>query len=87
VHPTNVNTDMLHNEGMYSVFRPDLKEPTREDAEPAFPAMQAMPVPYIEPQDVSNAIVFLAGEDSRYITGTQLRIDAGGYVKTVPWKG
>jgi NAD(P)-dependent dehydrogenase (short-subunit alcohol dehydrogenase family) len=67
VHPTNVNTDMLHNEGMYKVFRPDLKSPTREDAESSFPAM---PIPYIEPQDVSNAVVFLASDDSRYITGT-----------------
>jgi SDR family mycofactocin-dependent oxidoreductase len=87
VHPTNVNTDMLHNDGLYQVFRPDLKSPTREDAEVAFPAMQAMPIPYIEPQDVSDAVVFLASDSSRYITGTQLRIDAGGYVKSVPWKG
>ncbi|MET0704535.1 MAG: mycofactocin-coupled SDR family oxidoreductase [Mycobacterium sp.] len=86
VHPTNVNTDMLHNEGMYRVFRPDLKSPTREEAEASFPAMQAMPVPYIEPQDVSNAVVFLASDDSRYITGTQLRIDAGGFVKAKPYK-
>lgn len=87
VHPTNVNTAMLHNEGMYKVFRPDLKEPTGEDAEASFPAMQAMPVPYIEPADVSAAVVFMASDDARFITGSQLRIDAGGYVKTVPWKG
>jgi SDR family mycofactocin-dependent oxidoreductase len=87
VHPTNVNTDMLHNDGMYRVFRPDLKSPTREEAEAAFPAMQAMPVPYIEPQDVSNAVVFLASDDSRFITGTQLRVDAGGFVKSKPYKG
>ncbi|WP_329407791.1 mycofactocin-coupled SDR family oxidoreductase [Nocardia vinacea] len=87
VHPTNVNTDMLHNEGMYKVFRPDLKEPTREDAETAFPAMQAMPVPYIQPQDVSNLVVFLASDDSRYITGSQLRVDAGGFAKAKPWRG
>jgi SDR family mycofactocin-dependent oxidoreductase len=87
VHPTNVNTDMLHNDGLYQVFRPDLKEPTREDAELAFPAMQAMPIPYIEPQDVSDTVVFLASDASRYITGTQLRVDAGGFVKSVPWKG
>jgi NAD(P)-dependent dehydrogenase (short-subunit alcohol dehydrogenase family) len=87
VHPTNVNTDMLHNEGMYKVFRPDMESPTREDAEASFPAMQAMPVPYIEPQDVSNTVVFLASDDSRYITGTQLRVDAGGFVKAKPWKG
>lgn len=87
VHPTNVNTDMLHNEGMYRVFRPDLESPTRDDAEKGFPAMQAMPTPYIEPQDVSDLVVFLAGDDSRYITGSQLRVDAGGYVKNKPWKG
>ncbi|MCK0091802.1 mycofactocin-coupled SDR family oxidoreductase [Rhodococcus sp. F64268] len=87
VHPTNVNTDMLHNEGMYRVFRPDLEHPTREEAEMAFPAMQAMRVPYIEPRDVSEAVLFLASDASRFITGTQLRIDAGGYVKSVPWKG
>ncbi len=87
IHPTNVNTDMLHNDGMYRVFRPDLAEPTREEAEASFPAMQAMPVPYIEPQDVSNAVVFLASDDSRYITGTQLRVDAGGFVKAKPYKG
>jgi NAD(P)-dependent dehydrogenase (short-subunit alcohol dehydrogenase family) len=87
VHPTNVNTDMLHNEGLYQVFRPDLKSPTREEAEAAFPAMQAMPIPYIEPQDVSNTVVFLASDDARYITGTQLRVDAGGFVKAKPFKG
>ncbi|MBB3601897.1 SDR family mycofactocin-dependent oxidoreductase [Mycolicibacterium sp. BK556] len=87
LHPTNVNTDMLHNEGMYRVFRPDLASPTRLDAELSFPAMQAMPVPYIEPYDVSAAVVFLASDDARFITGTQLRIDAGGFVKAKPWKG
>ncbi|OMC41365.1 3-ketoacyl-ACP reductase [Mycobacterium sp. GA-1841] len=87
VHPTNVNTDMLHNEGMYKVFRPDLESPSREDAEPSFHLMQAMPIPYIEPADVSEAVVFLASDASRYITGTQLRIDAGGYVNAIPYKG
>jgi NAD(P)-dependent dehydrogenase (short-subunit alcohol dehydrogenase family) len=57
------------------------------DAELAFPAMQAIPVPCIEPQDVSNAALFLASDDSRFITGTQLRIDAGGLVKAKPWQG
>ena len=87
VHPTNCNTDMLHNEGMYGVFRPDLEHPTLDDVKPVFPMMHSLKVPYIEPQDVSNAVVFLASEDSRYITGMQLRIDAGGYAKTIPWKG
>ncbi|MFW0785801.1 mycofactocin-coupled SDR family oxidoreductase [Gordonia sp. CPCC 206044] len=85
IHPTNVNTTMLQNDGMYKVFRPDLENPTREDAEPAFGTMQAIPVPYIEPKDVTDAVLFLASDASRFITGMQLRIDAGAYVKAVPW--
>lgn len=59
VHPTNVNTDMLHSPPMYRAFRPDLKEPTRADAEPVFPLVQAMPVPWVEPEDISEAVLFL----------------------------
>jgi SDR family mycofactocin-dependent oxidoreductase len=81
VHPTNVNTPMLHSEPMYRSFRPDLDHPTRQDAERAFPVQQAMPIPYIEPVDVSNAVLFLASDEARYITGMQLRVDAGGYLK------
>jgi SDR family mycofactocin-dependent oxidoreductase len=81
VHPTNVNTDMLHSDPMYRSFRPDLENPTREDAEMAFPVQQSMPVPYVEPVDVSNAILFLASDEARYVTGMQLRVDAGGYLK------
>jgi SDR family mycofactocin-dependent oxidoreductase len=81
VHPTNCNTHLLHNAPMYELFRPDLESPTREQAEQAFPAMQALPIPYIEPEDVSNAAVFLASDESRYVTGLQLRVDAGSVPK------
>jgi SDR family mycofactocin-dependent oxidoreductase len=81
VHPTNCNTDMLNSEPMYKAFRPDLENPTREDAVIAFPAQQAMPIPYVEPVDISNAVVYLASEESRYVTGLQLRVDAGSYLK------
>ena len=77
VHPTNVNTDMLQSEPMYRVFRPDLESPTREDAELAFPAMQPMPIGYVEPIDISKAVLFLASDDARYVTGLQLKVDAG----------
>lgn len=81
IHPTNVNTDLIHNDGLYGVFRPDLEHPTREDVEPVFTYFQAMPIPYIEPVDVANLAVFLATDEARYITGQQIRIDAGALVK------
>jgi len=81
VHPTSVNTDMLHNLPMYRVFRPDLPDPSREDAEVVFPILQAMPIPYIEPEDVSHAVVYLASDESRYLTGQQLFIDGGAGLK------
>jgi SDR family mycofactocin-dependent oxidoreductase len=81
IHPTNVNTDMLQSEVMYRSFRPDLEHPTRADAEPGFHVQQSMPIPYVEPIDISNAVLFLASDESRYVTGMQLRVDAGGYLK------
>ena len=81
IHPTNVNTHLLQNEGIYSMFRPDLvaegKKPTREDAELAFGFFQAMPIPYVEPEDIANLGVFLASDECRYMTGQQIRVDAG----------
>jgi SDR family mycofactocin-dependent oxidoreductase len=85
IHPTNCNTHLLQNDGMYSMFRPDLtaegKKANREDAEPLFTIFQAMPIPYIEPQDMANLGVFLASDESRYITGQQIRVDAGSLLK------
>jgi SDR family mycofactocin-dependent oxidoreductase len=81
VHPTNVNSPMLNNEPMYRTFRPDLEHPTKEDALLAFPLMQAMPIPYVEPEDTSNAVCFLASDESRYVTGLQFKVDAGATLK------
>lgn len=81
VHPTNVNTPMLHNEAMYKVFRPDLEHPAQQDAEPGFAMVQAQPIPYVEPIDVSHAVTYLASDESRFVTGTQLRVDGGAVVK------
>ena len=80
-YPLNTNTAMLQSEPMYRSFRPDLEHPTRADAEPVFGVQQAMKIPYIEPEDISNAVLWLASEEARYVTGVQLRVDAGGYLK------
>ncbi|MGW0023232.1 mycofactocin-coupled SDR family oxidoreductase [Rhodococcus sp. NPDC003383] len=84
VHPTNVSTPMLHSEIMYRQFRPDLESPTREDAEPVFPVMTNMGVPYVEPEDVAEMVLYLLSDASRYVTGMQMRVDAGGYVRNRP---
>jgi SDR family mycofactocin-dependent oxidoreductase len=81
VHPTNCNTHLLHNEGLYGMFRPDLETPTRADVEPAFTMFQAMPIPYVEPVDISNTVLFLASDEARYVTGQQIRVDAGSLLK------
>jgi SDR family mycofactocin-dependent oxidoreductase len=81
VHPTNCNTHLLHNDGLYAMFRPDIEHPTREDVLPAFTHFQAMPIPYVEPVDISNLVLFLASDESRYITGQQIRVDAGSLLK------
>jgi SDR family mycofactocin-dependent oxidoreductase len=81
VHPTNCDTPLLHNPVNYAAFRPDLAEPTREDVLPAFTRFQAMPVPYVEPGDISNAVLFLASDEARYVTGQHLRVDAGALLK------
>jgi SDR family mycofactocin-dependent oxidoreductase len=85
MHPTNTNTHLIHNQGLYSVFRPDLAatgEPIpREEAELAFTGFQAMPIPYVEPEDIANLALFLASDESRYITGQQIRVDAGSLLQ------
>jgi SDR family mycofactocin-dependent oxidoreductase len=81
IHPTNCNTHLLHNDPLYAVFRPDLEHPTREDVMPAFVHFQAMPIPYVEPEDIANLAAFLASDGARYITGQQIRVDAGSLLK------
>ena len=82
IHPTNVNTRLLNNDGIYARFRPDLEHPTREDALPGFATLQLLPnVPYVEPEDISNLVVYLASEESRYVTGEFINVDAGAHLK------
>ena len=81
VHLARAGADIIAVEEMYQLFRPDLEHPTREDAIEAFPAVQAMPVPCVEPADISQIVVFLASDESRYVTGQFIACDAGGHLK------
>jgi SDR family mycofactocin-dependent oxidoreductase len=81
VHHTNCDSDMLQSGPMYRIFRPDLDEPRREDVEESFRTTQPMPIPYVEPSDISNAVLFLASDESRYVTGLQMKVDAGAILR------
>ena len=82
VLPTNVNTPMFMNEGTFRLFRPDLENPGSADVEPvAAQFMHVLPHGWIEPEDVSNAILFLVSDESRYITGVPLPVDLGALLK------
>ncbi|MGC5614911.1 mycofactocin-coupled SDR family oxidoreductase [Georgenia sp. Z1491] len=77
VHPTQVDTDMIQNDSLYRLFLPDKENPTREDFAAVSRGMQALPIPWVEARDISNALLFLASDEARYITGQQLKVDAG----------
>jgi len=81
VHPTTVDTDMVHWPEAYALFRPDLPAPTRADVEEVFTSLNVIPVPWIQPGDVSNAVLFLASDEARYVTGVALPVDAGTVIK------
>jgi len=82
VHPSNANTDLLHNTELYRAFRPDLENPTRDDVQDAFTAFHGLPTPYLEPRDISEAVVWLASDLARYVTGVNLRVDAGAFLRS-----
>jgi (+)-trans-carveol dehydrogenase len=81
VHPTNVNTPMFMNEGTFKLFRPDLENPGPDDVAGVAQFMHVLPIGWVEPEDISNAIVFLVSDEARFITGVTLPIDAGALLK------
>src|ERR1700733_930351 len=82
VLPTNVNTPMFMNEGAFKLFRPDMENPGPDDVAPVIAQfMHVLPVGWVEPEDISNAILFLVSDEGRYITGVALPVDAGALIK------
>ncbi len=81
VHPTNVNTPMFMNEGTMKLFRPDLENPGPDDMKVVAQLMHVLPVGWVEPVDISNAVLFLASDEARYVTGLPLTVDAGSMLK------
>ncbi|SFP80198.1 NAD(P)-dependent dehydrogenase, short-chain alcohol dehydrogenase family [Amycolatopsis rubida] len=79
VAPTSVNTKLIHNDETYALFAPDLPEADRvKDPSATIPVMD---VPWVEPEDIANAVAFRASGEGRYVTGLGLKIDAGQTLK------
>lgn len=81
IAPGTVNTNMIQNDANYKLFRPDLENPTKDDVSHIYEAMSLLKVPWVEPVDISNALLFLSSDEARYITGVVLAVDAGGLAK------
>lgn len=79
IHPTSVDTPML--KAAYHLFVPDDPNPSPERLAAAWKKINAIPVPWVDPIDVSNAVLWLASDEARYVTGVTLPIDAGFLVK------
>ncbi len=78
ISPMSVSTDMCHNPLTYGLFRPDLDDPTIDDVRDTFGTLNPMGVPWLELSDATEAVLFLASDEARYITGTALDV-AGGW--------
>jgi SDR family mycofactocin-dependent oxidoreductase len=83
VCPASVDTPMVHNDALYGLFAPDLDHPTKEQVEPRYTAMNPIPVPWVDPHDISRAVLYLVDEDARYISGSTLDV-ACGATATMP---
>jgi SDR family mycofactocin-dependent oxidoreductase len=77
IHPTTVDTPMVANEAIWGLFLGGVQGATRDQAAEGMKALNALPVPWVDPVDVSNAVLYLASDESRYVTGTTTVIDAG----------
>jgi SDR family mycofactocin-dependent oxidoreductase len=75
--PSMVETDQVTNDTLYRLFRPDLSNPNRADAEVVMKQMHKLPTAWIQPDDVSAVVEFLASDEARFITAVGIDVSAG----------
>ncbi len=81
VAPGSVRTDMASSDAIVRMTRPDLVDPTVDDIDAELRANHALPIRWVEPEDVSNAVLWLASDEARFITGAVVPVDAGWAIK------
>ena len=81
VNPSAVETPMIMNEALMRNFVPESPKPTHEEFAARAQLINAMPIPWVQPIDITNAVIWLASDEARYVTGVALPIDAGATIK------
>ncbi|MBY8858653.1 mycofactocin-coupled SDR family oxidoreductase [Nocardia sp. CA2R105] len=77
VCPTNVPTPLMMNESNLERFVPDNPNATFKDMEFPLASVNQLPLAWVEPRVISDAMLFLAADTGKYITGISLPVDAG----------
>ena len=77
VCPAAVDTDMVHNPALYSLFCPDLVDPSREEVTPRYEATNPMRVPWVDAAEIAEAVTYLASDGARHVTGTTIDVSLG----------
>jgi SDR family mycofactocin-dependent oxidoreductase len=77
IAPGNVSTPMIHNDALYGLMRPDLDHPTESDVAGVMADLHVQPIPWLEPQEITAAVIFLVSDNARHITGSVINVDAG----------
>ena len=78
VCPTTVDTPMVHNDALYRLFAPDIEVRTKDAVRPRYEAMNPMRVPWLDPIEISHAVLFLASDRAGFISGETIEVSAGG---------
>ncbi len=77
VAPGNVRTPMVINDHLFSFFSGEGTTATLDDVLPALQSLHVLPVALVEPEDISNAVLFLCSEEARFVTGATIDVAAG----------
>jgi len=77
IMPGNCNTPMFDNEGIRALYVPDAENRTTETFHARAAAMSPMRQPYVEPADISEAILWLVSDTGRFVSGVALPVDEG----------
>ncbi|MEZ0494086.1 mycofactocin-coupled SDR family oxidoreductase [Kineococcus sp. TBRC 1896] len=77
VCPTNVETPMLTDNPDAARLFTGQEDPSREEVEQGAAAFTEQGIPWVQPEDVTEAVLFLAGPGARHITGEALTVSAG----------